>query len=216
MLTEQQSVDLLLRHCGCKRPSWITITSFWQFLAYHFQRLVGNPFYMDEDMMQHGFQKFMSTFVVYCSRDFGTYTQDMTQEEVEEPNEAIIAYMSPRVNWEDSMHPYVLTNGMLTDNATFTFFGFAVDSDGMCVYLGCVAFVLCCVVLCYVVCDVRLLFCSFIRSHLLLCLGNFNISYRLHHSDIGSGHGAMVMARWQLVHKLRRCHQRPALCSVCC
>ncbi|KAH3735719.1 hypothetical protein DPMN_042254 [Dreissena polymorpha] len=130
-------LQVLLRRCGVKNPSWSELHHFVWFLNTQLVDFEQNAFVgmaAAEDLP--GFATFVLRFLMQMSKDFSTRSlkiseespgcaplDDMNEEE-EEDDETVLNRLSLRRTWESSPHPYLFFN---SDHFTFTFLGFFIQ-----------------------------------------------------------------------------------------
>ncbi|XP_060599995.1 E3 ubiquitin-protein ligase RNF213-like [Ruditapes philippinarum] len=148
--TPEMCLDVLLRYCGIKDPSWSEIHHFVWFLNTQLEAFEKNSF-VGPAADQHlpGFGTFLLRFLILMSRDFSTRSLNISEEspglkheqveddlanfhQVDEEgtenggNQRDLQQYQMRRTWESSPHPYLFFN---SDRETFTFLGFYIDKD---------------------------------------------------------------------------------------
>ncbi|XP_053396356.1 E3 ubiquitin-protein ligase rnf213-alpha-like [Mercenaria mercenaria] len=143
-------LELLLRNCGIRDPSWSEIHHFVWFLNTQLEAFEENSF-VSPAAAEHlpGFEIFLLRFLVLMSRDFATRSLNISEESPglkREPdqdeqatseqlhaennelngNQPELQQYQMRRTWESSPHPYLFFN---SDRETFTFLGFFIDQD---------------------------------------------------------------------------------------
>ncbi|CAI8017205.1 E3 ubiquitin-protein ligase rnf213-alpha [Geodia barretti] len=133
--TPHDCLQILLRFCGIKDPSWAEIRHFVTFLDLQLQSCERSYFTNPEfvgDVMD-GFKSFVVRFMIQMSRDFSTSSlKGEVAQENEEPDDqehdVLQQYeIVERKQWEHSSHPYLFFN---RDGMSFTFVGFVVTNHG--------------------------------------------------------------------------------------
>ncbi|XP_052808691.1 E3 ubiquitin-protein ligase rnf213-alpha-like isoform X2 [Mya arenaria] len=128
-------LDVLLRHCGVRDPSWSELHHFVWFLNTQLVDFEQNQFVSvaaAEDLP--GFATFVLRFLIQMSRDFSTRSLNMSEESpgmihqgaMETEDEDQLELYQMRRTWESSPHPYLFFN---SDRFTFTFLGFYIDRN---------------------------------------------------------------------------------------
>ena len=145
-LPERRCMELLLEYCprrctqDLESESWITLSSFWQFLADMLEQLDCNCGFADFIGFDTGvkFRPFAVEFLVNASRDFcasnlnaealARYRPDAVGAAAAAAGFDAVELSNPQARWEESIHPYMVFNrdGM----GTFSFFGFRIGDDG--------------------------------------------------------------------------------------
>jgi hypothetical protein len=128
-----ECVKLLVDWCGVDDPSWITLTSFWKYLAYHFKGLETSALGTVQGarrihLNQQGFKTSMCRFFAKCARDYSVTQKKIDlQGEMDDDEEPQI------VAWEDGAHPFILISppSVEQDVGSFVFFGFNLDDEAM-------------------------------------------------------------------------------------
>ncbi|XP_035692571.1 E3 ubiquitin-protein ligase rnf213-alpha-like [Branchiostoma floridae] len=134
-------LNVVLRHCGIKDPSWAELRHFLSFLNHQLRDCEQNVFcqYEFRDSLP-GLKKFVVEFMIIMSKDFATPSLEMADEspsfkvlvDVTEANDNAETAKDPiqyhlRRRWENCPHPYLFFN---SDRHTMTFLGFNVDANG--------------------------------------------------------------------------------------
>ncbi|XP_052808702.1 E3 ubiquitin-protein ligase rnf213-alpha-like isoform X1 [Mya arenaria] len=128
-------LDVLLRHCGVRDPSWSELHHFVWFLNTQLVDFEQNQFVSvaaAEDLP--GFATFVLRFLIQMSRDFSTRSLNMSEESpgmipqgaMEAEDEDQLELYQMRRTWESSPHPYLFFN---SDRFSFTFLGFYIDRN---------------------------------------------------------------------------------------
>ncbi|XP_052224866.1 E3 ubiquitin-protein ligase rnf213-alpha-like [Dreissena polymorpha] len=128
-------LEVLLRHCGVKNPSWSELNHFVWFLNLQLVDFKQSPFVGTEaEKYLPGFAKFVLRFLIKMSRDFSTRSLNLgeephiiklAEEDTYDENSYIKQFQMKRT-WESSPHPYLFFNA---DHNSFTFLGFFIDEN---------------------------------------------------------------------------------------
>ncbi|XP_076109129.1 E3 ubiquitin-protein ligase rnf213-alpha-like [Mytilus galloprovincialis] len=132
----EDCLQILLRHCGVKDPSWSELYHFVSFLNRQLQDFETSAF-CSPIVLQDlpGFPSFVMKFLIQMSRDFATRSLQISEEspidmlkrqllDDEEDEEDIEELYEMRRKWESSPHPYLFFN---PDHHTMTFLGFNIE-----------------------------------------------------------------------------------------
>ncbi|XP_052808603.1 E3 ubiquitin-protein ligase rnf213-alpha-like isoform X2 [Mya arenaria] len=128
-------LNVLLKHCGVRDPSWSELHHFVWFLNTQLVDFEQNQFVSvaaAEDLP--GFATFVLRFLIQMSRDFSTRSLNMSEETpgmniqdaMDTEDEDQLQLYQMRRTWESSPHPYLFFN---SDRFTFTFLGFYIDRN---------------------------------------------------------------------------------------
>ncbi|WAR07205.1 R213A-like protein [Mya arenaria] len=128
-------LNVLLKHCGVRDPSWSELHHFVWFLNTQLVDFEQNQFVSvaaAEDLP--GFATFVLRFLIQMSRDFSTRSLNMSEETpgmniqdaMDTEDEDQLELYQMRRTWESSPHPYLFFN---SDRFTFTFLGFYIDRN---------------------------------------------------------------------------------------
>ncbi|XP_078574614.1 E3 ubiquitin-protein ligase rnf213-alpha-like [Branchiostoma floridae x Branchiostoma japonicum] len=132
-------LNVVLRHCGIKDPSWAELRHFLSFLNHQLRVYEQSDFCQTflRDSLP-GLRKFVVEFMIIMSKDFATPSLEMADEspsfkmDVTEASDTAEAAEDPiqyhlRRRWENCPHQYLFFN---SDHHSMTFLGFHVDKDG--------------------------------------------------------------------------------------
>ncbi|KAK3096790.1 hypothetical protein FSP39_003301 [Pinctada imbricata] len=130
-------LQILLRHCGIRDPSWSELKHFVRFLnsqLSNFETSAYCSLAAAEDLP--GFAQFVLRFLIQMSRDFATRSLQISEESTfqtmqrmetddddENVDETLQGYQMRRT-WESSPHPYLFFN---PDGHSLTFLGFNIN-----------------------------------------------------------------------------------------
>ncbi|WAR07210.1 RN213-like protein, partial [Mya arenaria] len=128
-------LNVLLKHCGVRDPSWSELHHFVWFLNTQLVDFEQNQFVSvaaAEDLP--GFATFVLRFLIQMSRDFSTRSLNISEETpgmniqdaMDTEDEDQLELYQMRRTWESSPHPYLFFN---SDRFTFTFLGFYIDRN---------------------------------------------------------------------------------------
>jgi hypothetical protein len=122
-----ECLDVLLKHCGVRDPSWSEIRHFVEFLDNQLNSCESSIFCNEEivgDVMS-GLKTFVVKFMIRMSKDFATSSfKGLVATGNDELQDVQI---DTRKQWEQKFHPYLFLN---QDGVSFTFVGFCVTRTG--------------------------------------------------------------------------------------
>ena len=123
----EDSLQILLKHCGIVHPSWAEMRNFVSFLDKQLSDCDNSDYCQSGIMGQDwkGFKSFVVKFMILMSRDFATPS---LKERNEESSDSLTHFeLITKRRWESNSHPYIFFN---PDRHTMTFLGFHISNQG--------------------------------------------------------------------------------------
>ena len=123
----EDSLHILLKHCGIVHPSWAEVRNFVSFLDKQLSDCDNSDYCQSGIMGQDwkGFKSFVVKFMILMSRDFATPS---LRERNEESSDFLTHFeLITKRRWESNSHPYIFFN---PDRHTMTFLGFHISKQG--------------------------------------------------------------------------------------
>ena len=124
----QEMLQLFLKHCGVKQPSWTEIRNFATFLNTQLSDCDNSDYCLSAAIGEEwkGFKSFVIKFLIHMSRDFATPSLESKFGQIS--NDILKVYeIIERRKWEKSSHPYIFFN---LDRHSMTFLGFQISTQG--------------------------------------------------------------------------------------